>query len=77
MLSDKDSEVKGGGKSLRVIVATMTDPTTLIAKLQLSFENAHNAGDLYFFPSTVVTHNDSEIEVIDIVKLGLERIQAC
>ena len=60
-----------------LIVVTMTDPTTLIAKLQSSFENARNAGDLYFFPSTVVTHYDSEIEVIDIIKPGLERIQAC
>ena len=42
----------------------MTDLTTLIAKLQSSFEKAHNAGDLYFFPSTVVRHKDSEIEVI-------------
>lgn len=63
-----------GGKSL--IVVTMTDPTKLIAKLQSSFENAHNTGDLYFFPSTIVTHNESEIEVIDIIKLGLERLQA-
>ena len=55
---------------------TMIDPTTLIAKLQSSFENARNTGDLYFFPSTVVTHNESEIEVIDIIKLGLERLQA-
>ena len=54
----------------------MTDPSTLIAKLQPSFENALNTGDLHFFPSTVVTHNDSEIEVIDIIKPGFERIQA-
>ena len=57
------------------IVVTMTDPTTIIAKLQSSFENARNAGDLYFFPSTVVTHYDSEIEVIDIIKPGLEHIR--
>ena len=55
----------------------MTDPTTLIAKLQSSFENANNTGDLHFFPSTVFTHSDSEIEVIDIIKPGLEPIQAC
>lgn len=48
----------------------MSDPTTLIAKLQSSFENAHNTGDLKFFPSTVFTHSDSEIEVINIIKPG-------
>lgn len=58
--------------------ATMNDPTTLIiAKLQSSFENAHNTGDLFFYPSTVFTHSDSGIEVIDIIKPGLEHIQAC
>lgn len=46
----------------------MTDLVVeLIAKLQSSFENARNTGDLVFFPSTVVTHNDSDIEVIDII----------
>ena len=60
--------------SLVTIVAeTMMDPTTLIAKLQPSFENAFNTGDLLFFPSTVIIHIDSDIEVIDIVE-GLERI---
>ena len=57
--------------------STMIDPTTLIAKLQSSFENAHNTGDLYFFPSTVVTHNDSEIEVIDIIKLASNAYRPC
>jgi hypothetical protein len=50
--------------------STMIDSTTLIAKLQSSFEKAQNTGDLHFFPSTVVTHNDSEVEVIDIIKLA-------
>jgi hypothetical protein len=60
--------------SLVTIVAkTMMDSTTLIAKLQSSFENALNTGDLFFFPSTVTIHIDSDIEVIDIVE-GLERI---
>ncbi|KAF8813844.1 hypothetical protein BYT27DRAFT_7180611 [Phlegmacium glaucopus] len=40
----------------------MVDPTALIAKLQSSFENARNTGDLHFFPSTIVTHVDSDIE---------------
>jgi hypothetical protein len=54
----------------------MTDPIALIAKLPSCFENARNTGDLFFFPSTVVTHKDSEldIEVIDIK--GLERAAA-
>lgn len=55
--------------------STMSDPTTLISKLQSSFENAHHTGDLYFFPSTVSTHSDSGIEVIDIIKPELEHIQ--
>lgn len=53
----------------------MVDPTAIIAKLQSSFENAHNAGDLLFFPSTVVTYTDSDIEVVVIVK-ALKHIYA-
>lgn len=53
----------------------MDDPTALIAKLQSNFENARNTGDLHFFPSTVVTHTDSDIEVIVIVK-SLEPLNA-
>jgi len=44
----------------------MIDPTAIIAKLPSRFENARNTGDLLFFSSTVVTHIDSEIEVIVI-----------
>jgi len=40
----------------------MIDPIALITKLQSSFENAINTGDLNFYPSTVVAHNDSDIE---------------
>lgn len=44
------------------LMATMTDSIALIAKLQSSFEDACRTGDLLFFPSTVVIHNDSDIE---------------
>lgn len=37
--------------------------TDVISKLPSCFEDAVNTGDLLFFPSTISTHTDSDVEV--------------
>lgn len=37
--------------------------TDVISKLAGCFDDAVNAGDLLFFPSTVSTHTDSDVQV--------------